>query len=150
VPLEEARFRKEYSMNTLAILILIAGVLHFGVLIASALVPQVLDWRGDLARVSPMTRHLVWTHGVFIVIVIIGFGVLSILNAAALASGESLARSMCAFVALFWGARLSLQYTWLNASPYLTTPVLKGGYHALTLVFAYFTGVFGYAALHAA
>jgi hypothetical protein len=127
--------------------ILIAGLLHFGVLIASALVPRVLDWRGDLAKVSPLTRQLVWTHGVFIVLVIIAFGALSIGNAGALAEGSPLARWVCGFIAVFWGSRLALQYTWFDARPYLTTSFLKMGYHGLTVVFAYFTGVFGWAAV---
>ncbi|MEX2216465.1 MAG: hypothetical protein WD768_20300 [Phycisphaeraceae bacterium] len=137
-------------MNTLTILILIAGLLHFGVLIASALVPQVLDWRSELARVSPLTRQLVWTHGLFIVLTIIAFGILSIVNASTLASGDFLARSLCGFIAIFWGARLALQYTWFDARPYLTTPVLRLGYHGLTFVFAYFSAVYGWAALRPA
>ena len=134
-------------MNTLAILILIGGFLHFGVLIASALVPQVLDWRDELARVSKLTRQLVWTHGAFIVLTIIAFGVLSIANASSLTSGDPLARSLAGFISVFWGARLVLQYTWFDARAYLTTPVLRIGYHGLTFVFAYFTAVYGWAAL---
>ena len=57
-------------MNTLARMIEIAGVLQFGILIASSLVPGVLNWRDELRKLSPMTRHLVWVHGVFIVITI--------------------------------------------------------------------------------
>ena len=134
-------------MNTLERLIFIAGLLHFGVLIASALVPQVLDWKAELSRVSPLTRQLVWTHGLFIVLVIIGFGLLAMTCTAALASGDSLARAVSGFIALFWGARVSLQYTWFDARAYLTKTYLKLGYHGLTLLFIYFTGVFGYAAL---
>jgi len=134
-------------MTTLQVLILIAGFLHFGVLIASALVPQVLDWKGELNRVSKLTRQLVWTHGVFIVLTIIGFGVLAVLNAEALAAGNMLARSLAGFIAVFWGGRLLLQYTWFDCRDYLKTPVLKWGYHGLTLVFTYFTAVFSFAAL---
>lgn len=134
-------------MNTLELLILIAGLLHFGVLIASALVPQVLDWRRELNLVSPLTRQLVWTHGIFIVLVIIGFGVLGITQSTSLASGEPLARAVSAFIAIFWGARLLLQYTWFDARAYLTTPLLKWGYHGLTILFSYFTAVFAFAAL---
>lgn len=134
-------------MNTLELLIFIAGVLHFGILIASALVPQVLDWKAELQRVSPLTRQLIWTHGIFIVLVIIGFGLLAITSASALAQGDALARAVCGFIAIFWGARVSLQYTWLDARTYLTKTHLKYGYHALTLLFTYFTAVFGYAAL---
>jgi hypothetical protein len=137
-------------VNTLTILILIAGFLHFGILIASALVPQVLDWRCELDRVSALTRQLVWTHGAFIVLTIIAFGLLSIVNATALAAGDPLARSLAGFIAIFWGARLALQYTWFDARAYLTTPVLRLGYHGLTLLFAFFTLVYGWAALRPA
>lgn len=134
-------------MTTLQLLIVIAGVLHFGILIASSLVPQVLDWRGELRRVSPMTRHLVWTHGAFIVITIIGFGVIALTQAASLASGEALARALCGFIAIFWGARFLLQFVLFDPTPLLTKWWLKAGYHGLTLVFAFFAAVFGWAAL---
>src|SRR5436190_3935424 len=38
------------TMIDLKTLLLIAGSLHFGILIASALVPQVLDWRNELRK----------------------------------------------------------------------------------------------------
>ena len=54
------------------------GILHFGILIASALTPKVLDWRNELRQLHPLCRHVVWTHGAFIVLVIIAFGTLSL------------------------------------------------------------------------
>jgi len=53
---------------------------------------------------------------------------------------------ICGFVALYWGIRLCLQYGVLNPKGLLKGPVLKIGYHCLTLAFAFFTGVFGWAA----
>ena len=132
---------------TLAMLLLLGGVLHFGILLASALVPRVLDWRGELARVSPLTRHVVWTHGVFIVLTIVAFGLISVANAAALASGSALARWFCGFVAVFWLSRLAVQLLLFDARPYLTSPLLKLGYHGLTAVFTNLGGVYAYAAL---
>jgi hypothetical protein len=41
------------------LLILIGGVLHFGILLASALTPRVLDWRRELTKLEPLTRQLV-------------------------------------------------------------------------------------------
>jgi hypothetical protein len=135
-------------MNTLAQMILIAGILQFGILIASALVPGVLNWREELRKLSPMTRHLVWVHGVFIVLTIVALASVSVVNAHALAAGQPLARCVCAFIAIFWGVRLVLQFALFNPKPYLTTRVLKFGYHGLTLVFTYVALTFGYAALH--
>lgn len=133
-------------MLRLDTLILLAGVAHLGILLASALVPRVLDWRRELAGLHPLSRQLVWVHGAFIVLVIVGFGVLSIANASALAAGTPLARWFCGFVALFWAARLAVQFAVFDASDHLTTPLLRVGYHGLTAVFAALAGVYGWAA----
>jgi hypothetical protein len=132
---------------TLSTLILLGGVCHFGILFASALVPKVLDWRGELGKLHELFRHLVWVHGAFIVLVIIGFGALSLWAPGELAGGTRLARAVCAFIAVFWLARLAIQFFLFDATPYLTTPLLKIGYHGLTVVFTYLSGVYGYAAL---
>jgi hypothetical protein len=128
-------------------LIFLGGVCHFGILMASALVPRVLDWRTELQRLSPLSRHLVWTHGVFIVLVIIGFGTMSVLHARELAGGAALARTACGFIAVFWLARLFIQFFVFDARAYLKGPLLKLGYHGLTVVFSYLGLVYAWAAL---
>lgn len=130
----------------LPLLIAIAGGLHFGILLASASVPQVLQWRRELAQLQPLSRHVVWVHGAFIVLVIIGFGAISLALPAELASGGRLARACCGFMALFWAARLAIQFFLFDARPYLNSPLLRIGYHGLTAVFAYFAVVYTLAA----
>ena len=130
-----------------ATLIRLAGLLHFGILLASALVPRVLDWRRELAKLEPLTRHLVWVHGAFIVLTIIGFGSIATVSANELASGSVLARSFCALVAIFWFARLCIQFFLFDARPYLTTMPLKLGYHGLTVVFSILVLIFTWFAL---
>jgi hypothetical protein len=127
-------------------LILIGGLLHFGILCASALVPKVLDWRASLRQVDKLSRQLIWVHGAFIVLVIVAFGLLSILFAGDLAAGTPLARGMCGFIGLFWAARLGVQFFVFDAKPYLVNLFLKAGYYGLTLVFAYQTVVYSWAA----
>lgn len=131
----------------LAQLIFVGGILHFGILIASALVPQVLDWKASLGKLDALTRQLIWVHGAFIVLVIIGFGLLSLGYAADLASGTPLARGMCLFIALFWSARLLVQIFVFDAKVYLKTTFLKLGYHGLTLVFLFHALVYTWAAM---
>ena len=128
-------------------LILIGGVLHFGILLASALTPRVLDWRHELAKLDPLTRQLVWVHGAFIVLVIVAFGVLSVTLPRELAAGTWLARSVCGFIALFWIARLVVQFFVFDAKAYLGNAALKLGYHGLTCVFAYHAVVYSITAL---
>src|SRR5204863_4398774 len=45
-----------------------------------------------------------------------------------------LARAVCGFIALFWGTRLFVQFFLFDARPFTTTPILKLGYHGLTIV----------------
>ena len=130
----------------LELLIFLGGILHFGILLASAAVPLVLDWKASLAKLDGLSQQLVWVHGAFIVLVIIGFGLLSLVFADELASGTRLARGVCLFIALFWGARLVVQFFVFDARPYLKNMFLKLGYHALTVVFLYHAVVYSLAA----
>src|SRR5690349_2389202 len=114
---------------TLTNLLLLAGECHFGILTASALVPRVLDWKGELKSLSPLSRHLVWTHGAFIVLTIVAFGVITVTNARELAAGgTSIGRWFCGFVSAFWLARLGIQLFLFDAKPFLTNALLTLGY----------------------
>lgn len=124
-----------------------AGMLHFCILIASFAVPQVLDWRRELQKVPRLLGQLIWVHGAYVVLMIVGFGLLSATNASELATGSVLARSVCAFIAVFWGGRLALQFAYFKPGPYLRGPLLKVGYHSLTGIFALLTVIYGWGAL---
>lgn len=128
--------------------LLAGGFLHFVILIASALTPRVLDWRTNLATLPPFLRRLFWVYGCFIVLVIISFGVLTLLHADELASGAALSRSLCAMIAVFWLARLAVQFLVFDAQPFLTTTFLRLGYHGLTLLFAALVFIYACAALN--
>jgi uncharacterized membrane-anchored protein YitT (DUF2179 family) len=107
----------------------------------------VLDWRGELAKLRPLSRQLVWMHGAFIVLVIVAFGVLSLALAGPLADGTPLARGVCGFVAAFWLVRLGVQFFVFDAAPFLNTPLLRVGYHGLTVTFTVLVLVYGWAAV---
>jgi hypothetical protein len=128
-------------------LLFIGGILHFGILFASALVPRVLDWRKALRKLDPLSRQIVWVHGLFIVLVIIAFGVLSVGFPHELAGGGRLARAICAFIALFWTCRLVVQFAVFDPRPYLKNALLVIGYRGLTVVFSYLAIVYAWAAL---
>jgi hypothetical protein len=132
--------------DRLELWITLAGAAHFGVLIASALVPLKLHWRRALAPLPRLQRQLHWVYGGYTAFSIIAFGTLSLLNAGELAGGSLLARSLCAYVALFWAIRLSLQPV-LDVEAHLAAWWLRLGYHALTVVFAFLVVVYALAAL---
>jgi hypothetical protein len=127
-------------------LIFAAGIGQLCVLIASALVPQRLNWRTELAKLPRLHRQMHWVYGGYVVLSIIALGVISLVNARELAGGSRLARSVCAYIAIFWAVRLSLQPV-LDVKEHLTTWWLTAGYHLLTLLFICFTLIYAAAAV---
>ncbi len=127
--------------------LLLAGWLHFAILLASAMVPRGLNWKEDLAGLHPFLRSLFWVYGVFIVFIIISFGAVTLLHLEALIQGTPLARTVCGVIALFWLMRLTVQLFVFDARSFLTNWFYKTGYHALTFVFLYFVIVYGWTAL---
>jgi len=129
------------------LLIYLAGISHFGILIASALAPVALDWKESLKPLPELLRRMFWVYGGFIVMMIVGFGVLTLLFADDLYEGTPFARGVSTLIAVFWGGRLAVQFFVFDARPYLTRALYRFGYHALTLVFIFLTIIYGWLAL---
>lgn len=129
-------------------LLQLAAALQLSILIASSLTPRALDWRSNLRSLHPFLRRLFWVYGVFIVMVIIAFAALTFRHADAMAAGEPVARSLCVFIALFWAARLFVQFFIFDARPFLTSWIYKIGYHALSVIFSLLVLVYGWVSLY--
>lgn len=126
-------------------LIFIAGLCHFGVLSAAALVPNRLNWKQELGKLPRLQRQMYWVYGGYVVLAIVAFGTMSVLLCGDLASGSVLARALCGYIAIFWGIRLVLQAIF-DVRPHLTTWWLRLGYHSLSVVFLSFAVIYGLAA----
>lgn len=127
--------------------IFLAGIGQFSVLIASALVPVRLRWREEFKPLTPLHRQLFWVYGGYVVLSIVSLALISVFNAQELAAGSGLARAVCAYTAVFWGIRVSLQGV-LEVKEHLTAWWLRAGYHTLTLLFVSFTVIYTWGALH--
>src|SRR4029079_7222101 len=101
----------------------------------------------ELPKLPPLMRHWTLVAGGYVILCIVGFGLVSVCMSRQLASGEPLARAMCGFIALFWSIRLLIQFFVFDARPYLRNWFLRAGYHGLTFVFTYHMLVYGAAAL---
>jgi len=132
---------------SLANWIFAAGLLHFGILIASAIVPFRLDWKHELASLPKLHLQMYWVYGGYVVLSIIAFGIISVAHAGELAAGSGLARAFCGYVCLFWLIRLALQPIF-DAKGYLTAWWLTAGYHALSIVFLLLVLIYGWGAIH--
>lgn len=129
-------------MELLKLALIVAGVLHFGLLTASFSVPRVLHWDEELKKLDPFSRQIVLVHGAFIVLTVVAFGSISLVTADALLAGSVLGLALAGFIAVFWLTRLLIQVFYYDAQPHLTTPFRRVGFRALTVLFAYFSVVY--------
>jgi hypothetical protein len=132
--------------NWLPTAIFLAGLGQLCVLVASAQVPFRLNWREVFQSLPKLHQQLYWTYGGYVVLAIVGQGLVSVLCAGELASGSGLARGVCGYMAVFWGVRLGLQ-TVLDVKEHLSVWWLRAGYYLLSCLFAFFTVVYSLAAL---
>lgn len=135
---------------TLDTLLLTAGWMHFLLLPVSVAVPVLLDWRREFAHLSPLTRQVVWVHGIYVSATVIAFGVFTLVGRESMLAREPLGLALAAFIALFWGARLGIQ---VFSYPKETWP--RGWHvvvarHGLTALFAYWTAVYALVAFRRA
>jgi alginate O-acetyltransferase complex protein AlgI len=121
----------------------LAGVAHLVSLTAMIVAPVHLGWNDELARLPRLLRQMCNVYSLYTGGTIVACGVVSLVCANDLSSGSVLARAVSGYIALFWGVRLGLQ-AYYDFRPHLTNRRLRVGYHALTLLFATFTGFYGW------
>ncbi|NOY01038.1 MAG: hypothetical protein GXP30_15115 [Verrucomicrobia bacterium] len=134
-------------MKTVELTLYLGGVIHFFILFASVMAPKVMKWDEYLEKLPRMLRQMFWVYGVFIVLVIVSFGTLTLMNVAEMASGQGLGRGLCAVIAVFWAARLAVQLFIFDVGPFLTNWFYRLGYHLLTLAFVILVSIYGYASV---
>lgn len=99
------------SMETIfSYLLLLAGIGHFIVLIASVQVPYRLNWREELSRLSPFNRKIMWVYGGFTVLTIVAFGVLTLVLRHEMLHGDRSALALATFIAVYWFTRLVVDF----------------------------------------
>jgi hypothetical protein len=127
-------------------LLQIAGLLHLALMCAGLLMPGAVGMRAHLAAVPAFIRQLFWVYYSFIALCLVGFSIITMAFAETLAAGGSLARALCAFLAVFWTLRLIAATFVFDMRPYLTSRSRQVGYHLLNIVFAYLPVVYALAA----
>lgn len=86
------------------------GLGQLALALGSLAIPHVLQWRADTARLRPLTRQVFWTYAVYIWATNLAMGLLSTLCPDALSDRSPLARAVCGYIALYWGARVLVQF----------------------------------------
>lgn len=131
-------------MHTLIPWVWAAGGVHLLIAAANFFAPRVLDYPANLAKVTPIVRHIFTVHTIYIVLVLTIFAGLCIGFAPDLAGASPLGRYCSRFLAVFWGLRVVLQLFFYDAATKRRYP----GFNLLFLVaFGYLTATFTVAAL---
>jgi hypothetical protein len=123
--------------------LILAGLAQLGIAGSSLLIPRLLGWREQTARLEPLTRQVFWTYASYILSFHVAFGLLSILAPAALLDGSLLARAVCGFIAVYWLVRLTLQFVAFDRSVAVGRPLFRFAEAAYVSTFAYLVMVYG-------
>jgi UDP-N-acetylmuramyl pentapeptide phosphotransferase/UDP-N-acetylglucosamine-1-phosphate transferase len=101
---------------TLQSSIQLAGALQLITAAANFFLPAKLHYRENLAKVSPIVRQIFTVHSIYIVLVLIGFGLICLLFPDDLSGTSALGKFVCGFLALFWGLRVVLQFAYYDGA----------------------------------
>jgi len=134
--------------STLHLLLILCGIGHIALSVASLVVPKALKWKYHLKTLPVLLQQMFWTYAGYILVINISFGVVTLLGADELVNGSFLAKSITLFIAVYWLARIVIQFTYFDK-----TDAPKGGLYtlgetALVILFATFTIVYTLAFLH--
>lgn len=129
----------------------LAGAGHFTLLTVSVQLPARLDWRTELARLSPFNRSFVWVAGGYLVFTYLAFGVLTLLLHDEMLRGDRSAAALAAFIGLYWLVRVVIDATTFRNAPWPPGWLFRLGHAAVVALFGYFSVVYlGVAAAHLA
>jgi hypothetical protein len=94
---------------TLELALRLAGALQIALAAMHVVFPNRFDWKEELARLSLLNRQMFLVHTVFICVVLVLVGSLSLLAPHALLEPTPLSRLVLGGIAAFWGLRLVVQ-----------------------------------------
>ncbi len=124
------------SLGTLRALVVFAGIGQLLLVAASPAIPRILDWPEDTRKLRPLTREVFWTWAGYVWLTHFAFGLLSVAAPGLLLDGTPLAALVSGFIGTWWGARLLLQFTYMDrksAPPGLHTTLAEAGLVSLFL-----------------
>lgn len=130
-----------------------AGIGQLALVIGSLAIPRILRWQEDTGRLRPLTRQVFWTYAGYIWTTNLCFGLLSVGAPDWLLDRSPLAGVVAGYIALYWAARLVIQFAYFDRSAMPAGLGPRLGEAALVGLFVFLTLVYGgvaFLALHGA
>lgn len=127
--------------------LILAGLGQVALALGSLALPRMLDLATEARRLRPLVRELFWTHAGYILVTNACFGLLSALAPELLLSEAPLARIVAAYIAIYWGVRLTIQFVYFDRRNAPRGAFYRWAERGLVSLFAYLTAVYGWLAL---
>ena len=124
-------------------LVFLAGVGQILLALASLAIPRALRWEEETAKLRPLLRQMFWTYGAYILCTNLAFGLVSAFAPAWLLDGSPLAAAVTGFMALYWGARVVIQFTYFDRSDAPPGAHVRLAEAGLVALFVYLALVYG-------
>jgi len=128
-------------------LLILAGFGQLALAAGSLALPRILRWSDDTAKLRPLTRQVFWTYAAYIWVTNICFGVVSAFAPDWLLDRSPLARVVTAYITVYWGARVLVQFSYYDRSEAPPGTFYRLAEVALVGLFIFLTAVYGYAAV---
>lgn len=127
-------------------LIRVAGVAQVVLALGSLAIPRTLGWWEQTQILRPLIRQVFWTYAGYIWASNLSFGLLSAWLAGSLVSGGPLAAAVCGFIALWWAARLVIQFVYFDRTDAPSGLFYRLAETTLVMLFAALMLIYGAAA----
>jgi hypothetical protein len=127
---------------TLQLDLQIAGVLLLFLAAANCFLPRYFQWKRDLAPLPLFTRRVFWVHDIFIILILVMFGALTLLYAGPLLDPGPLSRAVLAGMAIFWWCRLLFQFFVYESAIWRGNRLYTLVHYAITLLWIYLAGTY--------
>ena len=127
--------------------LLLAGFGQIALALGSTVIPKLLSWKEETAKLNALTRQVFWTYAIYILCTNFSFGLLSVLIPDSLLDGSALAAAVTGFIALYWISRILIQFFYFDRSAAPQGFIFTLGEAALVISFFFFAAVYIYAVL---
>jgi Membrane bound O-acyl transferase family len=120
----------------------LAAAGHFSTLIAGLQVPFRLHWQEELSRLSSFNRKILLYCAAFVGLMIIAFGCLTLALHDQFLMGDKCAVFLALLIALFWIARLVVDWFYFHHSDWPKGPEFVIGHACLNTLFLFLASVY--------
>jgi hypothetical protein len=127
------------NMEWMKLAIVWSGIGHFALCLGSLYIPKAMNWRSHLATLHPLLKQMFWTYAVYILVINLSFGIVSVFGSDELLNRTFLAKAITLLIGVYWLTRIGIQFFYFDRSQAPKGLIFLLGEFALVGLFAVFT-----------